>query len=418
MKIARRKKRGPLSGPNHAASAALLSAIVDSQTLAAVYDAQDFLVYANQAFIDAFELDDARAPVSFAAVVLHNADRGRGAIEHRDSLSFIQDAQSHRRGKPGQRTFITHFHDGRFFLMAETLHESGWITLLGVDNTAQSVHESRLEAERRRVGTDGQTDVLAGLPNRQRLLRLLETAARACSSGVAFTVAMAEIDGSRAINEASGHAAAQETLTDFARISRRMIRAHDVVGWLGGQQFLFIFPELTELAAQETLRAINHQLQSLPAAARGIPRPYSFSCSVYTLHPGDEPANTLKQANETLCRAKRNGRARVEVAGVPSSGQNPAAASSEGNDARGDRGEVPARVLTAADYEVKCGQGVAGLAGYRSKLRIRRLTDGKLIYPFEGCLVPGPFQTPEEARAAALRLAEELMHLDMLNPEL
>lgn len=73
--------------------------------------------------------------------------------------------------------------------------------------------------------------------------------------------------------------------------------------------------------------------------------------------------------------------------------------------------------LRPEDYDVVCGQKVNGLGRYIGYLRIRRKPDGKLIYPFDGCQVPGPFATGEEARRAACEMAEELVRLDIASPE-
>jgi hypothetical protein len=76
-----------------------------------------------------------------------------------------------------------------------------------------------------------------------------------------------------------------------------------------------------------------------------------------------------------------------------------------------------ARMLGPEDYEIACGQKVNALGRYIGYLRIRRKTDGKLIYPFDGCEVPGPFATPDEARRAAQAMADELVQLDIAAPE-
>lgn len=73
--------------------------------------------------------------------------------------------------------------------------------------------------------------------------------------------------------------------------------------------------------------------------------------------------------------------------------------------------------LRAEDYEVICGQRINARGQYIGELRIRRTADGKVIYPFDGCKVPGPFETAEEARHATRQLAEELVRQDVANPE-
>lgn len=53
---------------------------------------------------------------------------------------------------------------------------------------------------------------------------------------------------------------------------------------------------------------------------------------------------------------------------------------------------APTKVaLKVTHYDVQAGHTVAASGGYRSKLRIRRVTDGRVIYPFEDCTVPSAY---------------------------
>ncbi|MEM5425970.1 MULTISPECIES: DUF6723 family protein [Paraburkholderia] len=73
--------------------------------------------------------------------------------------------------------------------------------------------------------------------------------------------------------------------------------------------------------------------------------------------------------------------------------------------------------LQIVGYEVVCRQKINAMGQYVGDLRIRRKADGKLIYPFDGCLVPGPFATADEARLAVRELAKEFVRLDLERPE-
>lgn len=75
------------------------------------------------------------------------------------------------------------------------------------------------------------------------------------------------------------------------------------------------------------------------------------------------------------------------------------------------------RPTTAEDYEVFCGEQIDGAGRYYGVLRIRRRSDGRLIYPFEGCSRPGPCATGAQAREVALALADELIRADIALPE-
>ena len=75
------------------------------------------------------------------------------------------------------------------------------------------------------------------------------------------------------------------------------------------------------------------------------------------------------------------------------------------------------RPTTAEDYEVFCGEQIDSAGRYYGLLRIRRKTDGRVIYPFDGCSRPGPCATGAQARERALALADALIRADIATPE-
>lgn len=74
-------------------------------------------------------------------------------------------------------------------------------------------------------------------------------------------------------------------------------------------------------------------------------------------------------------------------------------------------------LMISDDYEVTCVIGIDSTAHFRSRVRIERKHDGRIIYPFVGCPSPGVFLTGADARADATRLAENLIRADIACPE-
>ncbi|CAM2159404.1 conserved protein of unknown function (plasmid) [Pararobbsia alpina] len=52
-----------------------------------------------------------------------------------------------------------------------------------------------------------------------------------------------------------------------------------------------------------------------------------------------------------------------------------------------------------------------------ARVKIRRKTDGKVIFPFEGAAVVGPFSSAGEAREKGEQFARDLVYADIKNPE-
>ncbi|MBN3808809.1 GGDEF domain-containing protein [Paraburkholderia sp. Ac-20347] len=199
-----------------------------------------------------------------------------------------------------------------------------------------------------------------------------------------------------------------------------MIRPHDVVGRMGGEEFLFIFPGLQEDEAAATLSRFIDLVSTRAGADLRVSAPLSFLCGVHRLRGGEDCASALKQADNALYRAKRAGRGRVERSDQPAAQERHLAetpGAGAGNLVRlADESTQTSAVLTPADYHVKFGKRITSL-GWLGTLKVRRLTDGKIIYPFDGCTDIGPFRTPDEEREAARLLADDLARQDIENPE-
>ncbi|MBC8642901.1 hypothetical protein IAG25_39680 [Caballeronia sp. EK] len=58
------------------------------------------------------------------------------------------------------------------------------------------------------------------------------------------------------------------------------------------------------------------------------------------------------------------------------------------------------------------------LKGFIGVLKVVRLTDARLLYPFDGADEIGPFSTQAAARAAAVQRGGDIVHGDLRTPEL
>ena len=88
----------------------------------------------------------------------------------------------------------------------------------------------------------------------------------------------------KSINDSHGHAAGDAVLKDFADVSRLTIRRSDLVGKIGGEEFLIVLPGATADDASylvERLRreACDRQVRTDAGALIG----YSFSAGVCEL---------------------------------------------------------------------------------------------------------------------------------------
>lgn len=104
------------------------------------------------------------------------------------------------------------------------------------------------------------TDRLTHVANRPMLLATLyEEVERAARYGRALTIAFIDLDHFKTINDSYGHEIGDFVLEDVARILRENVRASDVVGRYGGEEFVILFAETTvdeATAVAEKLRVL------------------------------------------------------------------------------------------------------------------------------------------------------------------
>jgi diguanylate cyclase (GGDEF)-like protein len=152
-------------------------------------------------------------------------------------------------------------------------------------------------------------DALTGLFNRRAMNDALQRAwLRHRRTRSPLAVMVIDLDHFKRINDTGGHAAGDAVLERVAALFQRHLRAEDVVGRAGGEEFWLMLPDTTRehaLALAERLR------QHVAEAALGV----TCSIGVALASPGDADASELvARADAALYRAKDGGRNRVEVA--------------------------------------------------------------------------------------------------------
>jgi two-component system, cell cycle response regulator len=147
-------------------------------------------------------------------------------------------------------------------------------------------------------------DPLTRLYNRRFLFgQLAGLTSGARRHGRPLAIAMADLDAFKAVNDRYGHATGDEVLVAAADALQRALRAEDVLGRLGGEEFLVLLPDTdAEAAAQAAER-----MRSAVAGAGG---PVAVTASVgwAVLADGEEPDDLVRRADTALYAAKAAGR--------------------------------------------------------------------------------------------------------------
>ena len=160
-------------------------------------------------------------------------------------------------------------------------------------------------------------DHLTGMPNRGRTLELAAAALQAAAEQRRpLTVAVIDLDHFKTINDRCGHATGDHVLREFARLSRGSLRSTDILGRLGGEEFLLVLPETTldaALASVERLRVLALAIQ-VPCADQEAPLRVTFSAGLATTAEGGRSLDEIiARADAALYEAKNEGRDLVRI---------------------------------------------------------------------------------------------------------
>ena len=161
-------------------------------------------------------------------------------------------------------------------------------------------------------------DGLTGLMNRRHFMQTAEMELqRAQRYRRPVTVAMADLDYFKRLNDTYGHAAGDAVLRAFAEQVRETLRQSDLVCRYGGEEFAFLFPEISP---DETARLAERLRVACVAHAVPLPdgRSVTATVSIGLADASECPIEiALKNADEALYEAKRLGRNRVVIGGRP-----------------------------------------------------------------------------------------------------
>jgi diguanylate cyclase (GGDEF)-like protein len=175
--------------------------------------------------------------------------------------------------------------------------------------------EDELREKNARLEQLSSTDALTGLRTRRYALELLSYEfLRSRRYGSPLSVLMADIDDFKRVNDAHGHQAGDAVLQGVAAILLRGLRATDVGGRYGGEEFLIAAQQAVEGARVLAERWRGSVEATQFAVPGGPPLGVTISIGITAYSPRDAgPEALIARADAALYRAKQAGRNRIEI---------------------------------------------------------------------------------------------------------
>lgn len=173
------------------------------------------------------------------------------------------------------------------------------------------VEQANLEAERyRRLAME---DALTGLANRRQLDEQLEAMMREAEArGGVVTVALADVDHFKGINDRFSHAVGDEVLRCVGEILRAHCRVGDLAGRYGGEEFALVFRGLDMRSAAEACERVRRGVEGWDWPSIHPQLRVTLSMGLATSASFDHPQGLLDAADHWLYEAKHHGRNQIQ----------------------------------------------------------------------------------------------------------
>ncbi len=200
--------------------------------------------------------------------------------------------------------------EGNTFISADTLH---LLDILAM-NLGMAIENTKLFQRNAQMAI---IDPLTNIYNRRQLDSSLDNEiSRSVRFKQSFSIAIFDIDHFKTINDNFGHSAGDVVLKDVSEIIKKSCRKIDIVGRIGGDEFLAILPNTQMQQAFIFAERIRVNVEKYELHAQNLCSKYQMTISIGIAEfdsARDNAENLLHKADKALYKAKQKGRNLVGV---------------------------------------------------------------------------------------------------------
>ena len=175
----------------------------------------------------------------------------------------------------------------------------------------------RLDQARAMLEQMSKTDILTDVANRRHLMeRFEEELERSKRMQTPLSCIILDVDHFKAVNDSLGHLKGDDVLKGLAGILKESIRAYDILGRYGGEEFVIVAPDTGSADAAALALRIREKVEINLGRVSSLPenRVVTISLGLACRSQEDQTVETLlNRADKALYRAKVNGRNRLET---------------------------------------------------------------------------------------------------------
>ncbi len=187
-------------------------------------------------------------------------------------------------------------------------------TTIAVQKHQLEKAHAELQLKQRELERLTRQDGLTGLFNRNTFVELsTNELKRAKRQGSATTILLLDLDHFKRVNDTWGHPAGDAVLRNVAQNMVNTVRSTDLVGRLGGEEFIVLLPHTTAESGRKIAEKIRQRLEQSDVRWEGhrIAVTASIGLSSTTADEEREFDSLYTEADKALYLAKQRGRNRV-----------------------------------------------------------------------------------------------------------
>lgn len=157
------------------------------------------------------------------------------------------------------------------------------------------------------------TDALTGLSNRRHAMAELDRMILECRKNArGLAMILFDLDHFKLVNDTYGHGAGDRMLVRVARLAQKQTRKGDLIGRIGGEEFIWLLPGVGSGEAELLAERLRYQIER-GSALDDVPAvTASFGHASWTT--SDVGLTLFARADAALYEAKSGGRNRVRKA--------------------------------------------------------------------------------------------------------
>ncbi len=163
------------------------------------------------------------------------------------------------------------------------------------------------------------TDFLTGLPNARSICAHLDSElSRSERSGLPLAVLLCDLNGFKTVNDNYGHLVGNKLLVEIAKNFRTVCREYDLVGRLGGDEFILVLPEFTLATVKELLPRVQLAVEEAGQTVCGKKVVTASVGAAFYPQDGVTAEELLSEADRSMYEAKET---HYRGRGLPSQSQ-------------------------------------------------------------------------------------------------